>query len=106
MAMTRNAYVDGDLNDSAECVDIRFSHIQLYVDSVCAVSEYKELETALNKFHDSFSKDNDVAVAEQVDIHQGQILWNSIQDASKDEEAFVPHGRDVVKVRDCQKLSN
>lgn len=85
-------------------VDIKFSHIQLYTDRVCAVSEYKELEAALNTFNASFGSLGDY---DAVDILKGQQLWSSLRGTTagatttaeddKAAVAFVPHGRDVIK---------
>lgn len=91
---------------SAKDVDIRFSHIQLYADRVLPLGEYKEFEGAMNKFHQEFYQYKDDATAETLtdDIQQGQQLWNSMQgDDAEDKTAFVPHGRDVVKVSSYQE---
>ena len=84
-------------------VDIKFSHVQLYVDAISPLNEYKILEDSLNKFHESFNKDdvNDDVTTEhkKVDIDKGRRLWKSMQGMSNDDSAaFLSHGRDVVKV--------
>ncbi len=83
-------------------VDIKFSHVQLYVDDICPRSEYKELEASMNRFQTSFSQENDGNTASPntpADIERGRQLWESMQGVSSEETAaFVPHGRDVVKV--------
>ena len=83
-------------------VDIKFSHVQLYVDAI-HLSEYKILEDSLNTFHESFNNDdtNDCVTTEhkKVDIDKGRRLWKSMQGMSNDDSAaFLSHGRDVVKV--------
>lgn len=83
-------------------VDIKFSHVQLYVDAISALSEYKILEDSLNKFHESFNNREygDVTTEhKKVDIDKGRRLWKSMQGMSNDDSAaFLSHGRDVVKV--------
>ena len=80
--------IDSSNSDDGS-VEIKFSHIQLYVDSLSSITEYKKLASSLNKFDESFSHDT------PVDIAKGREIWNSIQGIP---EEFVPHGRDVVKV--------
>ena len=83
-------------------VDIKFSHVQLYVDALSTLSEYKILEDSLNRFHESFSNQDDGGVNTEynkVDTDNGRQLWKSMQGMSNnDSAAFLSHGRDVVKV--------
>mmetsp|Transcript_11403 Transcript_11403/g.21044 ORF Transcript_11403/g.21044 Transcript_11403/m.21044 type:complete len:703 (-) Transcript_11403:90-2198(-) len=83
--------------NGADGIDIKFSHVQLYVDRVCPVSEYKEFESSLNKFHESFNPDSNDAEVSVDNICKGQQLWNSLQGNAEEKTAFVSHGRDVVK---------
>lgn len=111
--MMTDSNKDNELN--GEGVDIHFSHIQLYVDEVRPLEEYKEFESSLNKFHDlSYRDDKDVdgiiSAKASVDIEKGRRLWNSLwgndstantytnmEEDDKATSSFVPHGRDVVK---------
>ena len=97
-----------DNSDGAVGFDIKFSHIQLYADHIATLSEYKQLETNLNKFGDTFHTDANSSSAKSAKyIANGQRLWSTLTRgtaASDDEEkvaAFVPSGRGVVKVREC-----
>ena len=88
---------------TGEGVDIKFSHVQLYVDdnNMCPLEEYKQLEASMNRFQKSFSHQNDGSTVSNtpVDIERGRQLWESMQGVSSEERvAFVSHGRDVVKV--------
>ena len=95
----------GDDNSDGVGFDIKFSHIQLYTDHVATLSEYKQLETNLNKFGDTFNTDaNSTSAKSSEFIANGQLLWSTLTrgTATSDEEkvaAFVPSGRDLVKVR-------
>ena len=85
---------DDSSNGGDGSVEIKFSHIQLYVDSLSSVIEYQKLGLSLNKFDEAFSHDT------PIDTAKGRELWSSIQGMPSDGESarFVPHGRDVVKV--------
>ena len=104
--MAEATYVgSGAKGGTGDGVDIKFSHVQLYVDSeiLSPLDEYKELEASMNRFQKTFIKEeNDGITASNspVDIERGRHLWESMQGLSSKEErvAFVPHGRDVVKV--------
>ena len=74
-------------------LDIQFSHIQLYVDYLEHVNEYKSYEDSINKFHHEYGDDKSV-----LDLNRGKEIWNSIQeDAPAMTENYSSHGRDVVK---------
>lgn len=90
-------------------VDIRFSHVHLYVDGVCEVSAYKEFEDSLNLFQKNY---DEMTAGEGTDeakgrghltVDVGRQLWQSItkqnmhDGTSVEEEDFASHGRDVVK---------
>ena len=76
-----------------ENLNIKFSHIQLYVDHIEHVNEYKSYEDSINKFHHEYGDDESV-----LDITRGKDIWNSIQeDAPAIMENYSSHGRDVVK---------
>lgn len=105
----------GDADRSG--VDIKFSHVQLYADEVRDVAEYKELEASMNEFYESFREGGEGAPKGAsgggrgaADIREGVRLWGSIRlrrgggDAHDDDAAFVPHGRDVVKVSHTCRL--
>lgn len=85
-------------------VDIKFSHIQLYVDHLSTVGEYKKLEESLKIFHpgEATAGDNYTAKSSD-DIVNGWRLWNTLRgiEDTSDNVAYVPHGRDVVKVGYC-----
>lgn len=67
----------------AQGIEIKFSHVQLYVDHICLVDEYKQLEAEItNKLSESEGGDKSSA-------------RGSMNEA---EPAFPSHGRDVVKV--------
>ena len=100
--MATNGSNDGrnDAGAGEDAVDIKFSHVHLYVDSVLAVSDYKELEAAMNQFHSTLGrgkKGGVTGVVAAADIDEGRRLWESVQGTEND--AFQPHGRDVIKVR-------
>ena len=95
-------------NGSGLRLDIRFSHVQLYVDRVAPLAEYKALESSLNEFHRaSFSARDEAATGGTADVDGGRRLWNSLRDSSTssnetNEETspsfpFATHGRDVVR---------
>lgn len=94
---------DGDQGS----IEIKFSHVQLYVDHVCPVDEYKHLEAYISK---KFSESEpSVLNDDSGDVPSGgEILLPQNQCSSNEVEiAFPSHGRDVVKVRQtkpiCQK---
>ena len=81
-------------NTSSSNIEIKFSHVQLYVDHVCPVDEYKELEAALHQ---------KLLCAEE--SIPSSVVPND-DDGGRDDEVktttafpFPSHGRDVVKVR-------
>ena len=98
---------------SDEGVDIRFSHVHLYVDRVCEVSAYKELEDSLDLFQEQYDEttagevDGDVVDQRggySLDVDRGRVLWQSITKHSIVDDSnaaaaavFASHGRDVVK---------
>lgn len=86
-----------DINNlhGTEGIEIKFSHVQLYVDRVGPVDEYKELEAAINKFYSFAPGNNGVVAAEDL----GDIVHNTQRSSGKVKTAFQTHGRDVVKVR-------
>lgn len=91
---------DGDQG----CIEIKFSHVQLYVDHVCPVDEYKKLEAEINK---KFSEsESSVLNDDSGDVPSGgDILLPQNQCSSNEfETAFPSHGRDVVKVRQTKNL--
>ena len=65
-------------------IEIKFSHVQLYVDHIGHVDEYKQLEAEIN---------NKLSKKAVEDLRS---LRRSLNEA---ETAFPSHGRDVVKVR-------
>ncbi len=88
------------MHDGAQgsSIEIKFSHVQIYVDHVCPVDEYKKLEAEINKiFLDSsvVLKDDTGGLVsgggESISRHN-QCTSNKV------ETAFPSHGRDVVKV--------
>ena len=109
--MAPNTPTDSNGNTAAAAadVDIKFAHIQLYADHVCPVQEYKKFEAEINTFHENFEGNNDnvddaaAGIADSGEagkdkVRRGQELWTSMQGGGE-SEVFVPHGRDVVKVR-------
>jgi 4-hydroxyphenylpyruvate dioxygenase-like putative hemolysin len=103
-----------DVGLTAAAVDIQFSHIQLYVDTVHPIDEYKILEASITKFQELFPMHDGNGF---LDTSQGTQLWRSMiseedemrkekeEDATKVEGGggtvvlplFTTHGRDVVK---------
>ncbi|KAL3766600.1 hypothetical protein ACHAW5_002016 [Stephanodiscus triporus] len=78
MAGQRDGPNDGDATEEEDAFDIKFSHVQLYVDRVLPVREYEELEAAIAKFHDGDDDDDD-------------------DRAGASSSSFATHGRDVVR---------
>jgi hypothetical protein len=80
---TINEIMHDGAQGSSSGIEIKFSHVQLYVDHVCPVDEYKQFEAEVNKkFLESYSQCS----------------------SNKDETAFPCHGRDVVKVRQATSI--
>lgn len=69
-------------------VEIYFSHIQLYADSIGSVSEYKDLENALNSLS---------LYSSPKSLSEKRELWRSTYPSSDSSAPFVPQNRDVVK---------
>jgi hypothetical protein len=81
-------------SSSSSSIEIKFSHVQLYVDHVCPVDEYKELDAEL---HQKLLLCSEESISSSV-VHD--------DDGGRDDEVktttafpFPSHGRDVVKVR-------
>mmetsp|Transcript_2554 Transcript_2554/g.3641 ORF Transcript_2554/g.3641 Transcript_2554/m.3641 type:complete len:743 (+) Transcript_2554:24-2252(+) len=94
-------------NEPDDGVDIRFSHVHLYVDGVCELSAYKELEDSLNLFQKNYDElttgegTDEVNECGQLNVDVGRQLWQSITKQNMYDgtsvEHFASHGRDVVK---------
>ena len=90
-------------------LDIRFSHVHLYVDRLCELSTYKEFEDSLNQFQEKYDEmpageeKNEVEeCGNSPSVDVGRQLWQSITKQNVDDdnsmvEEFVSHGRDIVK---------
>jgi len=93
--------------------DIRFSHVQLYVDDVRPVREYKELEDGISAFHrrgdrvpppvpppssssSSSSSSCDGDGMRSPPRAQGTTMPSSSSPSSRGGRPFAAHGRDVV----------
>ena len=80
-------------------VQVSFSHIHLYVDTLEDISVYKELENKLNNFSHQMNG--------KVNVEQGQTLWAQLDSISshydldsritKNSFDYTPQNRDVVK---------
>lgn len=98
-----------DQSSAPTAVDIQFSHIQLYVDTVHPTVEYKMLEASITKFQELFPMND--SGGGFVDTSSGEQVWRSMMreeglqkeaaDATKGEGGtvlpFTTHGRDVIK---------
>lgn len=94
-------------NEPDDGVDIRFSHVHLYVDGVCELSAYKEFEDSLNLFQKNYDEMKAVKGTDGVNesghlnVDVGRQLWQSITKQNMHDgtsaEDFASHGRDVVK---------
>mmetsp|Transcript_25782 Transcript_25782/g.40449 ORF Transcript_25782/g.40449 Transcript_25782/m.40449 type:complete len:740 (+) Transcript_25782:77-2296(+) len=94
-------------NEPDDGLDIRFSHVHLYVDEVCETSAYKEFEYSLNLFHENYDEmtagegTDEVKESGHLSVDVGRRLWQSITKQNMDDnnsmEDFASHGRDVVK---------
>ena len=88
------------MQDTAQNIDIKFSHVQLYVDHVCPVEEYKAFEAEVStKLRNSelvscsfVNRDDGVSLNENVPPQRNLISSIDV------ETVFRSHGRDVVKV--------
>lgn len=70
---------------------VAFSHIQLYVDRVKDLHEYKRLEEQLNEF-DAHCRNNNYRMS----IAEKKATWKSIT-GDNEEEQYTPQNRDVVR---------
>jgi len=98
-----------DGNEPSDGLDIRFSHVHLYVDRVCDLSAYKEFEDSLNLFQENYDEmtageriDEDEQRGISLDVDVGRQIWQSITEHNMDDnksvaEEFASHGRDIVK---------
>ncbi|KAK1734515.1 4-hydroxyphenylpyruvate dioxygenase [Skeletonema marinoi] len=98
-----------DGNEPSDELDIRFSHVHLYVDRVCDLSAYKEFEDSLNLFQENYDEmtageriDEDEQRGIFLDVDVGRQIWQSITEHNMDDnksvaEEFASHGRDIVK---------
>lgn len=77
-----------ELKSTKTDVEISFSHIQLYADSLRSVSEYKELEESLNSLSLYSSSGS---------ISEKRELWRTKNPSADVSAAFNPQNRDVVK---------
>eukprot|EP00986_Skeletonema_menzelii_P002949 scaffold855_cov140-Skeletonema_menzelii.AAC.10 len=90
-------------------LDIRFSHVHLYVDRVCELSAYKEFEDSIMLFHKKYDEMTAGEGRNEVEergnspsVDVGRQLWQSITKQNVDgnysmAEEFASHGRDIVK---------
>jgi hypothetical protein len=87
----------GSTTSSSSSIEIKFSHIQLYVDHVCPVDEYKELDAAL---HQKLLLCSEESISSSVVPSDDDGGGDGDDDDVKTmTTAFPSHGRDVVKVR-------
>ena len=80
-------------------VEIKFSHVQLYVDHVCPVDEYKKFEAEINK---KFLESSDALKDDTGGLLSAGgdgISRHNQCSSNKVGAAFPSHGRDVIKVR-------
>ena len=85
-------------------LDIRFSHVHLYVDRVCELNTYKEFENSLTLFQEKYDEmttgEGENGVEGRGDLSSvdvGRKLWQSINNVDNNTEEFASHGRDIVK---------
>ena len=64
-----------DQSSAPTAVDIQFSHIQLYVDTVHPIVEYKMLEASITKFQELFPMNDSNGF---VDTSSGEQVWRSM----------------------------
>ena len=87
-----------DSKISSVVSQISFSHIQIYVDHVDDIDEYKRLEKSLNKYSATVEEYNN---GTRLDIKKKRQLWQMIVDNATQEtecnQEFVPQNRDVIK---------
>ena len=101
---TINEIMHDGAQGSSSGIEIKFSHVQLYVDHVCPVDEYKQFEAEVNK---KFLESSVVLKDDTGDLLSGggdSISRYSQCSSNKDETAFPSHGRDVVKVRQATSI--
>ena len=89
----------GSTTSSSSSIEIKFSHVQLYVDHVCHVDEYKELEAAL---HQKLLLCSEESISSSVVPNDDDGGDNEVKTTAF---PFQSHGRDVVKVRDSTIIS-
>eukprot|EP00581_Thalassiosira_minuscula_P018699 CAMPEP_0183712152 /NCGR_PEP_ID=MMETSP0737-20130205/7373_1 /TAXON_ID=385413 /ORGANISM="Thalassiosira miniscula, Strain CCMP1093" /LENGTH=775 /DNA_ID=CAMNT_0025940731 /DNA_START=4 /DNA_END=2331 /DNA_ORIENTATION=- len=86
-------------NGNDNMIDIRFSHVQLYVDKLCPVAEYKELESSLNEFHDGMyassttSEEEETTAAAVEEEEKEKQQENSLSSMEND----IDKGRSIWK---------
>lgn len=77
---------------------VQFSHIQIYVDTVDDLKDYKRLEKDLSDFSAALEAEKNNHKA--LDVKGKRDLWQSIVSLGSMEgefEEFVPQNRDVIK---------
>jgi hypothetical protein len=92
-------------NTSSSNIEIKFSHVQLYVDHVCPVDEYKELEAALHQKLLCAEESISSSVVPNDDDGGGGGNGDDVEVKTTTAFPFPSHGRDVVKVRDSTIIS-
>ena len=104
--------------DSNVKVDVSFSHVQLYVDAIEHLDDYKRLEDDANRLVSRINSTNgDVAAKrddeQRLDVDEYREVYRAIAaeensnddppskdsnaDTQNDPPPFVPHGRDVIR---------
>jgi hypothetical protein len=100
---TINEIMHDGAQGSSSGIEIKFSHVQLYVDHVCPVDEYKQFEAEVNK---KFLESSVVLKDDTYLLSGGgdSISRHSQCSSNGVETAFPSHGRDVVKVRQATTI--
>ena len=97
-------------------VDISFSHVHIYADSVDSLDTYKQLETQCNEFSSKCIQSDNNDDSDRLDLAKCRKMWKSITNSSsksgnststtdtsydinkeESEEEFVTQNRDVIK---------
>ena len=78
-------------------MDIRFSHIHLYVDHLEDVDSYKEYEDSVNRFNQEFDSRRIKSDTILYDVNVARETWNTIQGLSPATEKYLSYGRDIVR---------
>jgi hypothetical protein len=84
--------LDNMVPSDEQHASVSFSHVHLYADRVEDLQVYKALELDLNNFAEARA-----ACTSTLSLDEQRELWQSMTHHHQPSEAFVSHGRDVVK---------